>query len=110
MNCPFCQVKLYTLTDGTGYICKKCRTISGSSMFSIRVRDDDVHRFYVTIDSYRLINDKEEDSFALLRQIIQHPKTAGPTYESLYEGKAVNTSPFDIEGLQAYIKTILVFM
>lgn len=110
MNCPFCQIKLHDLDDGTGAICRQCRTISNSSKFSIRGKADDVHMFYVTIGSYRLINDKKDDTFALLHQIIQHPKTAGPTYESLYEGKAINTSPFDIEGLQAYIKTILVFM
>jgi hypothetical protein len=59
---------------------------------------------------YRIINDYEEDAFALLVLV---PKQAGfsrPDFDTLYESKSKDCDHFDIAKLEHIVKTILVFM
>lgn len=110
MNCPLCKQALDTLGDRTGVICRSCRTINGTSKFSLRINDGVVHKFYCTIGNYRLINDLNENTLAVLEQIVHNPKIQSPTYKSIYEGSATKISPFDIEALTEYVKALLIFM
>ncbi len=111
MNCPFCSVILEKIkSHSQGFLCPKCIDPRGRSAFSIRIKDDVIYKFFVTLGNYRLINDMPDDEFCILTLIEKQEGIAQPDYNTLYESSRIDCDPFDIAKLESIVKTILVFM
>jgi hypothetical protein len=113
MNCPLCTQKLKRLhKSSTSYVCAVCRSHNpNSSAFHFKnTESGKLRKLFITLGNYRIINDCEDDKLAILTPIKYESGCAGPSYNTLYEGKSVDIDPLNIEALKRHIKTILIFM
>lgn len=113
MNCPLCHQKLKRLHHSkTSYVCSYCRShnVNSSAFHFKQTEFGKLKKLFITLGPYRVINDREDDKLAILTPIHYASGYAGPSYQTLYEGKSIDLEPTDIEALKRYIKTVLIFM